>query len=67
MQTSTIKFCGGFNLRRKKHRLLFGASLNLAHGLDPLPFPQCYASHLLFGGSLDFLEDIVIIIRVAII
>jgi hypothetical protein len=35
--------------------------------LDPLPLPQRSESHLLLRGSLDFLQDIILIILVSII
>jgi hypothetical protein len=65
--TSTIKFCGGFALKRKKWRPLFSSYHILVHGLDPLPLPQCCGSHILVHESLKFLQYNVLIILIAII
>jgi hypothetical protein len=35
--------------------------------IDPLPLPQCYGPHLLLRRLLDFLQDIVLVISIAII
>jgi hypothetical protein len=67
MQTSKNKLYGDFSLQRKKQRSLFGASHNLLHGIDPLPLPQRFGSHLLLRWPLNFLQDTFLIIHVAII
>jgi hypothetical protein len=51
MKTSTIKFFAGCSLQRQ--------SLFMSHrSLDTFPLPQCFGSHLLLRGSLNFQKDL---------